>query len=156
MKNESQTPDELKERGNFLLECFKHIGQGKPEEKLLQETMHSMNNLLLYYHSKGDKKSLKQLINEIELWILGLDPHDLAVVNKMVFEKFGNYIGEESFFKKINTVLKRGQIKTIVEYRLLIEFLNSFSGDDSRKEMVEKITELVFSYEVKLNKQKKE
>lgn len=99
---------------------------------------------------------MKHIVQEIELWALDLDPHDFEVVNKMMFKKFGKKIGEENFFKKIETVVKRGQIKTVNEYRLLNEFLNSFSGDVSKKEMIEKVTELVFSFELKLNKQKKD
>lgn len=94
-------------------------------------------------------------MHETELWALGLDPHDFEVVNNMMFKKFGKKIGEEIFFKKSEAVVKRGQIKTITEYRLLLEYLDSFSDDDSKKETIEKVTELVFSFEVKLNKRKK-
>ncbi|HLG38118.1 MAG TPA: hypothetical protein VI461_00570 [Chitinophagaceae bacterium] len=155
MKNESQTPDELKEWGSYLLECIRHIGKGKPDEKLLQEVINSMESGLSHYHLKRNIKTLKLMVHEIELWALELDPHDFEVVNKMMFKKFGKNVGEESFLKKIDAVLKRGQIKAIVEYRLLNEFLNSFSGDVSKKEMTEKVTELISSFEVKLNKRKK-
>ena len=155
MKKESQTPDELKEWGSYLLQSIKHIGHGKPEEKLLQEVIDSMERGLLHYQVNRNTKVLKSMVHEIEIWALELHPPDFEVVNKMVFKKFGKNIGEESFFKKIEAVVKRGQIKTATEYRLLNEFLNSFSGDVSKKEMIEKVTELVFLFEVKLSKQKK-
>lgn len=155
MKKEGQTPDELKEWGSYVLESIKHIGFGKPEEELLKKVIHSIEGRLSHYYVKKKIKTLKHIVQEIELWALDLDPHDFEVVNKMMFKKFGKKIGEENFFKKIETVVKRGQIKTVNEYRLLNEFLNSFSGDVSKKEMIEKVTELVFSFELKLNKQKK-
>jgi hypothetical protein len=155
MKKESQTPDELKEWGSYLLVCFKHIVHGRPEEELLHEVVNSIESRLSYFYQKGNIKTLKHIVHEIELWALGLDPHDFKVVNKMMFKKFGKNIGEENFLKKIESVVKRGQIKTVPQYRLLLEYLDLFSGDDSKKEMVEKVTELVFSFEVNLNKRKK-
>ncbi|MGK2861137.1 MAG: hypothetical protein ACSLE0_04350 [Chitinophagaceae bacterium] len=155
MKKESQTPDELKEWGSYLLEGIKHIGNGKPEEELLQEVVNSMESGLSHYHVKRNIKTLKHMVHEIELWALGLDPHDFKVVNKMMFKKFGKNIGEENFLKKVEVVVKRGQIKTVPQYRLLLEYLDSFSDDVSKKEMIEKVTELVFSFEIKLNKRKK-
>jgi hypothetical protein len=155
MKKENQTPDELKEWGSYLMDCIKHIVHGRPEEELLHEVVHKIESRLSYYHVKKNIKTLKHIVQEIELWALGLDPHDFEVVNKMMFKKFGKNIGEENFLKKIEAVVKRGEIKTVPQYRLLLEFLDLFSGDVSKKEMIEKVTELVFSFEVKLNKQKK-
>jgi hypothetical protein len=155
MKKESPSLDELNKWGICLLKCIKHIGHEKPDEKLLHKVIHSMEAGLLHYYANGSIKKLKSLVHEIELWALELDPHDFEVVNKMVFKEFGKNICEENFFKKIEKVIKKGQIKTENEYRLLNELLNIFSDDASKKEMIEKATELIFSFEVKLNKQKK-
>ncbi|MEJ0105043.1 MAG: hypothetical protein WDO19_21925 [Bacteroidota bacterium] len=155
MKEESQTPDELKEWGSYLMECIKQIVHGRPEEELIREVVNSMESGLSHCYVKRNIKTLKYMVHEIELWALGLDPHDFKVINKMMFKKFGKNIGEENFLKKIESVVKGGQIKTVPQYRLLLEYLDLFSGDVSKKEMIEKVTELVFLFEVKLNKRKK-
>ena len=98
-------------------------------------------------HLNKRTSEINRIIKEIELWSLNLDPFDLNKVNEIMIARFGKAVGEDNIFKKANSIIKRGVIKNLIEYRLLCEVLNLYSSDSSKKDIVDSVSKLVFLFE---------
>ncbi|GEM_PF-4297465 len=133
MKNKKNL-DELKEWGIYLFESIKKLEiEDENQRDLLNKVILTFEHDILHYHATNKLKTLKNLVQEIEFWALNLDPHHLAVVNDIVFKKFGEHVGEDRVLKKTESIIKRGKIRNINEYQLLIEILKIYTREITQK-----------------------
>lgn len=99
-----------------------------------------------------DKKNLRgmrMMYNDINEMAGGFSLHKLTELNRILREKFGSDLNKarEKVVAKINRIAQRGYLKNDDEFRLLYSRVDEIYADDSKKEEVEILENLMADYE---------
>ena len=102
-------------------------------------------------YEKCDFRGIKCAFNDVNDAAFDLDSKQYKELNHILYLKFGISLDNQNkkIIKKIKTILKRGHIKNIDEYRLVSERVERIYADDDKKEEVETLNNLLADFETK-------
>ncbi len=100
---------------------------------------------------KGSIKYMRAMYREINE-LVGVDmlpPKELEQLNDLLSNKFGHNIRDEldRDVSKINNIIKRGHIRNDREYELVKRREDEIYADESQKELMLKLQQLMLDYE---------
>lgn len=106
---------------------------------------------VLVAYEKCDFRGIKCAFNDVNDAAFDLDSKQYKELNHILYLKFGISLDNQNkkVIKKIKTILKRGHIKNIDEYRLVSERVERIYADDDKKEEVETLNNLLADFETK-------
>lgn len=98
---------------------------------------------------KKDLRGMKMMYNDINEMAGDLSLHQLTELNRILREKFGFDLNKahDKVIAKINRIVQRGYLKNDDEFRLLYSRVDEIYADDSKKEEVEILENLMADYE---------
>jgi hypothetical protein len=101
---------------------------------------------------KGVYKETKVIIRELRL------PYDILMqLNSILLEKFDYNLIEELKLEnnQVNNIIKRGRIRNDSEYELVKQREEDIYADNSQRELMLKLQQLMLDYEFPESKKKK-
>jgi hypothetical protein len=108
------------------------------------------DNLNKYYKSYNQRlyKGFQQSYRDINEMAKALSPSEYGELNAILNERFGKDLNGINPItdKKIVKVLKEGKISSPTEYELLLNRVEEIYSDESKKEEVVKLNELLANY----------
>ena len=139
----SQRETELQELRDWCIAMIQFMGQSDPSdlfvkfEKIIDETFQDR-----------DLRGLRAVKRDMREWAAGLSPDRHQKLDKLLRERFGRGLVEESkeFHKEVKRILKRGKIKTPDEYRLLTSYMDQIYADDSKRAEAAKVDQLLATF----------
>lgn len=98
---------------------------------------------------KKDLRGMRMIYNDNNEMARGLSFHKLNELNRILREKFGFDLNKahDKVIAKINRIVQRGYLKNDDEFRLLYSRVDEIYADDSKKEEVEILENLMADYE---------
>ncbi|MCL4684864.1 hypothetical protein KJ059_08940 [Myxococcota bacterium] len=98
---------------------------------------------------RGDLRGLKMVARDVREWATALSPADQQRLDEVLREQFGRGLTEEAegLRAEVGRILRRGQIDTQDEYRLLLSRADEIYADPSKQDELKSINELLAGYE---------
>ena len=107
---------------------------------------------IAYNAYKGNSlTTLKRISKELDVWLKEMPKESQLELSHILKEKLNEDIKDNSL-DKIGKIVKRGQINNLKEYEMLLKRVEETYADDSKKEEVMKLNELLADYHRRTDK----
>ncbi len=108
--------------------------------------------VLMTYELK-DLRGMRILSKESIRFAKQYSKEQIKILNQELFEQFGMDIYTyNNNAKRIKEIIKRGEIKNLPEYELLLDYLEDIFEDAANQEEIDKINPLLEAYQRKTGK----
>jgi hypothetical protein len=140
----SQREAEMRELRDWCVAILHAIGQFDPTGSYSQAEQG-----VEAAFQRGDLRGLKMVARDVQEWATALSPADQQKLDQALRSRFGHGLAEraDDAYREVAQILKRGQIDTQDEYRLLRIRVEAIHADESKRAELEKINELLAAYE---------
>ena len=109
--------------------------------------MQHFKSVVLETYVRANLKGLKTLSRDMNAWAKGLPQKDIKELELLLAEKFGeNLSGDKITHTVIKQVLKKEKIESQEDYRVVFEYLQDISANDSFYESIVKLETLLETY----------
>jgi cold shock CspA family protein len=99
--------------------------------------------------NKQDLRGMRHVYKDTNEWAKGLPFAHIEELNQILNDKFGEDLKKQTDGDtiKINRIIKKGKINSEDEYRLVLNRVDEIYADDSNKEEVLKLNELLATFQ---------
>lgn len=100
-------------------------------------------------HQRRDLRGLKMVSNDLTQWASDLPPEEQDRLERQLTDRFGWGLAKERHdaARRVASILRRGQIDSEEQYRLLVEHADEIHADESKTDEMQQINSLLASYE---------
>lgn len=141
----SQREAEMKELRDWCVVIIRFLAEFDPSSGVFAQSEQAIEAAF----QRGNFRGLKMVASDVREWTTALSPSDQQRLDQLLRSRLGRGLTEEAkeVSSEIDRILRRGQIDTQDEYRLLVSRADEIYADDSKRAELEKINELLAAYE---------
>lgn len=141
----SQREAEMKELRDWCIVILQFMSQLDPSSGLYAQGEQAIKAAF----QRGNHRGLKMVASDVREWATALSPAYRQRLDQNLRARFGRGLIEKADESRgeVERILRRGQIDTQDEYRLLMSRVEEIYADESRRTELEKINELLAAYE---------
>lgn len=107
-----------------------------------------MEEVIHQAFERRDLRGLRMVARDVAEWATDLSPEQQQQLDALLVSRFGRGLKDQrkDVEREIARILRRGQIETEGEYRLLMARVDEIYADESKAEELEQINRLVLAF----------
>jgi len=107
-----------------------------------------MEEVIHQAFERRDLRGLRMVARDVAEWATDLSPEQQQQLDALLVSRFGRGLKDQrkDVEREIARILRRGQIETEGEYRLLMARVDEIYADESKAEELEQINRLLLAF----------
>ena len=140
---------ELERLKELSLTILAFIEETVPKDKWIY-LFGRFRDVVIQTYEVQDLRGMRILVGDITALAKDLNKAEVNELNQMLIKKFGDDLNYNR--KKIEAILSKEAIKNKSEYRLLFDYFEEIYTDESKKDEINKVREVLEAYQKKKGK----
>ena len=135
----------LKELRDWCVAAIRFLAECDPSSEVFAQSEQAIEAAF----QRGNLRGLKMVASDVREWTTALSPGDWQRLDQVLRSRFGRGLADEAkeASSELDRILRRGQIDTQGEYRILMNRVDEIYADESKRVELKRINELLAAYE---------